>query len=46
MVSAAITAAGPGAVVTKSPASATAATTRVPGSLIPGVPASLIRTTT
>ena len=42
IVSAAITADGPGAVVTRSPAAATAATTRAPGSLMPGVPASLI----
>ena len=43
--SAATTAEGPGAVDTRSPAAATAATTRAPGSEMPGVPASLISTT-
>ncbi len=45
MERAAMTAEGPGAVVTLSPASITAATARPPGSEIPGVPASLMRTT-
>jgi len=45
IVSAATTADGPGAVVTRRPASATAAATRAPGSLMPGVPASLMTTT-
>jgi hypothetical protein len=43
--SAVVTADGPGTAVTRTPAATAAATTRYPGSLMPGIPASVTTST-